>query len=342
MNVLRIRPLKTSLLKQICAIGIILLISQVFIYALPGVQQKVSGRVTDSSGSPLPGVTVVVKGTTQGSITDQKGNFSLPSVKADDVVVFSFIGMKTLEEPAGGRNYIEVVLEEDLVQLDEVVAIGYMTQRKVDLTGSVAVVSATEIAKNSYSNVLKSIQGKVPGVYILTDGDVTSSVDIQIRGLTSVNSSAPLIVIDGVASTTNLSSINPKDIESIQILKDAASASIYGARAASGVILINTLQAKSGDLQVNYNLKTSFSKMLNKPDLCNTEEYGAAHFWGYVNDGLDPNEQTQIYDYDWHYDEDGHIVLDKVNPSEWLNIEQTQKSADTDWWNEVFKTLLSD
>jgi len=341
MNEFKKLPSAVRILRQIMVFGMILLLSQGNLIALPGSQQKITGRVVDISGDPLPGVTVVVKGTTQGSITDKDGIFSLPAARSQDIIVFSFIGMKTMEVVVGDKTTFNVTMEEDLVQLEEVVAIGYMTQRKVDLTGSVAVVSATEIAKNSYSNVLKSIQGKVPGVYILTDGDVTSSVDIQIRGLTSVNSSAPLIVIDGVASTTNLSGINPKDIESIQILKDAASASIYGARAAGGVILINTLQARSGDLQVSYNLKTSFSKMLNKPDLCNTEEYGAAHFWGYVNDGLDPNEQTQIYDYDWHYDEDGHVVLDKVNPSEWLNIEQTQRSADTDWWDEVFKTSFT-
>jgi TonB-linked SusC/RagA family outer membrane protein len=341
MNELEHLSFKEKILRQILAFGMILLLSQGCLFALPGAQQKVTGRVVDNSGDPLPGVTVVIKGTTQGTITDQEGQFTLPAASADDILVFSFIGMKTMEEPLGNRTRVEVVMEEDLVQLEEVVAIGYMTQRKVDLTGSVSVVSKTDIVENSYSNVLKSIQGKVPGVYILTDGDVTSGVDIEIRGITSVNSSAPLIVIDGVASTASLSSINPRDIESIQVLKDAASASIYGARAAGGVILINTLQAKTGDLQVSYEVKGSFSKIFNKPDLCNAVEYGTAHFWGFVNDGLDPNTQTQIYDYDWHYDTDGHVVLDKVTPVEWLNIAHTQKSADTDWWDEVFKTSFT-
>lgn len=341
MNVLRMKPLKARSIMRIIALGMILLFCQSIVYALHGEQQKIAGKVVDTSGNPLPGVTVVIKGTTQGTITDKDGAFALPSAKSDDIIVFSFIGMKTFEESVGNRNYLVITMEEDLVQLQEVVAIGYMTQRKVDLTGSVSVVSKSDIVENSYSNVLKSIQGKVPGVYILTDGDVTSGVDIQIRGITSVNSSSPLIVIDGVASTASLSSINPRDIESIQILKDAASASIYGARAAGGVILINTLQAKTGDLQVSYEAKGSFSRILSKPNLCNAVEYGAAHFWGYVNDGLDPNAQTQIYDYDWHYDTNGNVVLDKVTPVEWLNIEQTQKSADTDWWDESFKTSFT-
>ncbi len=335
-------PGKKRIIRQIISFAVILLLCQNYSFALPDAQQKLTGKVTNNEGDPLPGVTVVIKGTTQGAITDTQGNFSLPAARSQDIVMFSFIGMKTLEVPVGDRKTLDVVMEEDLVQLNEVVAVGYMTQRKVDLTGSVSVVSKTDIAQNSYSNVLKSIQGKVPGVSILTDGDVTSGVDIEIRGITSVNSSSPLIVIDGVASTANLANLNPKDIESIQILKDAASASIYGARAAGGVILINTIQAKKGDLQVSYEVKGSLSKIYNKPDLCNTEEYGAAWFWGFVNDGSsDPSAQAKIYSYDWHRDEDGHAVLDKVTPVEWLNLAHTQKSADTDWWDEAFKTSFT-
>lgn len=304
-------------------------------------QGTVTGKVMNTDNEPLAGVTVVIKGTNKGTLTDMDGRYSLELSPRDRTLVFSFIGMKTLEIDIDGRNVVDAVLQVEVQQLDEVVAVGYMTQKKADMTGSIAVVSNTDIRENAYSNVLKSIQGRVPGVYILTDGDVTSGVDIQIRGLTSVNATAPLIVIDGVATTTSLSNLNPKDIESIQVLKDAASASIYGARAASGVILINTIQAKKGDLQVSYEVKGSFSRILSKPNLMNAKEYGEAFFWGYVNDGLDPNEQSQIYDYEWHRDENGHVVLDAVNPVEWLNIAQTQKSADTDWWDECFKTSFT-
>jgi TonB-linked SusC/RagA family outer membrane protein len=329
------------LTKQIIAIIMILALVNSNVFAMFGEQQKISGKVVNTAGEPVIGATVVIKGTSKGVLTDSGGKFSIESNSAKDIILVSFIGMKNNEVIVGNKTYIEIILEQSIVQLDEVVAVGYMTQKKADLTGSVSIVSNKEISKNSYSNVLKSIQGKVPGVYIVTDGDVTSAVDIQIRGLTSINPSQPLIVIDGVASTINLSSINPKDIQSIQVLKDAASASIYGARAAGGVILITTLQAKKGDLNISYDVKTSFSKILNKPDLCNTLEYGAAHFWGYVNDGLDPNAQTQVYKYDWHRDDNGNAVLDKVNPVEWLNIAHTQKSADTDWWDEVFKTSFT-
>jgi TonB-linked SusC/RagA family outer membrane protein len=307
-------------------------------------QKSITGVVYDSDRNSLPGVTVVIKGTTLGALTDSNGRFTLPSVTDKDILLFSFIGMKSKEVSVGDRSYLDVFMEEDVIQLDEVVAVGYMTQKKADLTGSVAVVTRKNIQENSYSNVLRTLQGQVPGLYIVADGDPTSTVDIQIRGLTSVNEASPLIVIDGVPTTTNLRNLNPKEIESIQILKDAASASIYGARAASGVILINTIQAKKGDMQVSYDAKFSVSSIINKPHLCNTEEYGAAYWQGYLNDGMDPSASSLLYDYEWHYDGDGNAVLDKVIPVEWLNAEgtpQLQKSADTDWWSEVMKPSIT-
>jgi TonB-linked SusC/RagA family outer membrane protein len=300
-------------------------------------QKTVTGIVYDSNRNPLPGVTVVLKGSSTGTFTNSEGKFTIMIDSDEDIIVFSFIGMKTIEEIVGDRATVEVVMEEDLVQLDEIIAIGYMTQRKADLTGAVSVITKSNLENNSYSNVLKAIQGKVAGVNILTDGDPASDVNINIRGITSINSSSPLLVIDGVASTSNLRDLNPNDIESIQILKDAASASIYGSRAASGVILVNTLQAKKGDLNVNYDAKFSTSNVFNKPDLLNTEDWGRAHWMAMINDGLDPNEHSEIYDYEWHYDDEGIAVLDKVTPVEWLNSAQTQKSTDTDWWDEVFK-----
>ena len=345
MKKLKIPPRWMEYCKRIFLLLVALLFIQYTAMPLPVLQQNVvTGKVIDTENQPLPGVSVVIKGTTKGTLTAADGTFSLELSPGDRTIVFSFVGMKTLELPIGGRTYLEAVMEVEVQQLDEVVAVGYMTQKKADLTGSIAVVTKNDIEQNSYSNVLRTIQGKVPGVYIVTSGDPTSAVDIQIRGLTSVNSSSPLVVIDGVATTTNLRNINPKDIESVQILKDAASASIYGARAASGVILINTLQAKKGDLQISYDVKGSLSHIINKPNLCNTYEYGASHFWGYLNDGLDPSATSLFFDFDWHYDDDGVPVLDEVIPIEWLNAEgtpQLQKSADTDWWAEVFKPSFS-
>ena len=300
-------------------------------------QDVVKGSVTDEQGNPIAGATVFVKGTTRGTTTDINGNFTLEITPEDKVVVFSFIGMETQEVSIDGRTYLEVKMTVEVQQLSEIITVGYMTQKKADLTGSIAVVTKNDLQRNTYSNVLRSIQGKVAGVNIITDGDPASGVNINIRGITSINSSSPLLVIDGVASTASLRDLNPNDIESIQILKDAASASIYGARAASGVILINTLQAKKGDLSINYDAKFSTSNVYNKPELLNTREWGIAHWMAMINDGLDPNTNSELYDYEWHYDDDGIAVLDDLTPVEWLNSAQTQKSSDTDWWDEVFK-----
>ena len=301
-------------------------------------QKTVTGKVSDPDGNPLIGVTVIIKETNKGTLTDAEGKFALELSPGDRTIAFSFIGMKTQEVDISDRTYIETVMELEIQQIDEVIAVGYMTQKKADLTGSIAVVTKSSLEKNNYPNLLRTIQGKVPGVYILTDGDPGSSKEnIQIRGITSVNASPPLIVIDGVATTINLKDLNPNDIESIQILKDAASASIYGARAAGGVILVNTRQGRKGEFSVSYNVKASISSTMKRPELCNTEELGRAWWQAYIYDGVDPNVNSLVYDYDWHYDDTGIPVLDKVTPVEWLNLDHTQKSADTDWWGEVFK-----
>jgi TonB-linked SusC/RagA family outer membrane protein len=219
--------------------------------------------------------------------------------------------------------------------LDEVVVVGYMTQRKADLTGSVAVISSKELEKNNFSNVLQSLQGKVPGMYITGDGNPVGNVNVQIRGLTSMRSAPPLVVIDGLPTNNfNLRDINPNDIASMQVLKDAASASIYGSRAASGVILIETKKGKEGETRINYNGSYGVSSFMNREELMNTQQYGQAMFQAAVNDGLDPNEVTQIYNYEWHRDENGAAILDQVTPIEWLNADETMRSADTDWFKE--------
>jgi TonB-dependent SusC/RagA subfamily outer membrane receptor len=209
-----------------------------------------------------------------------------------------------------------------------------MTQRKADLTGSVAVISSDVIEKNSYSNVMQGLQGRVPGMHITTDGSPVGNVNVQIRGLTSMRSAPPLVVIDGLPTNINLRDINPNDIASMQVLKDAASASIYGSRAASGVILIETKSGKAGETRVTYDGSTGVSSFMNRIKMMNTAQYGQALWQAAINDGRDPNKVTQIYNYDWHRDEHGIAVLDKVTPLEWLNADKTMPSADTDWFKE--------
>ena len=311
-------------------------------FSLPELYEKksalaeatVSGRVSDSNSEPIPGVTVSVQGTTTGTATDMDGRYSI-IVPDGSTLVFSFIGFETQTLLVAGRTVIDVVLAEDMASLDEVVVVGYMTQRKADLTGAVAVVSEEDIKKNNFSNVLQSLQGKVPGMYITGDGSPVGNVSVQIRGLTSMRSAPPLVVIDGLPTNNfNLRDINPNDIASIQVLKDAASASIYGSRAASGVILIETKKGKPGETMITYNGSFGVSSFMNREEMMNTQQYGQALWQAAINDGHDPNNVTQIYSYEWHRDANGNAVLDRVTPREWLNDEQTMRSTDTDWFKE--------
>lgn len=300
----------------------------------PRAEVSVSGRVTDSQGGPIPGVTVSVQGTSIGTATDMDGYYALV-VPEGSILVFSFIGYETQTHALDGRSVLDVMLIEDMASLEEVVVIGYMTQRKADLTGAVAVVSEEDIRKNNFSNVLQSLQGKVPGMYITGDGNPVGNVNVQIRGLTSMRSAPPLIVIDGLPTNNfNLRDINPNDIASIQVLKDAASASIYGSRAASGVILIETKKGRAGETLITYNGSFGVSSFMNREDMMNTHQYGQALWQAAINDGHDPNNVTQIYNFEWHRDASGQAVLDRVVPREWLNDEQTMPSADTDWFKE--------
>jgi TonB-linked SusC/RagA family outer membrane protein len=223
-------------------------------------QKPVFGRVTDSSGSPLPGVSVVIKGTTTGTITDVNGNYSLPNVPENATLQFSFVGMKGLEVVVAGKSTVNVKMEEDAIGIEEVVAVGYGTMKKSDLTGSVVRVNQATIKDRPNVSIVQSIQGSVPGLNI---GQVNTSggePSISIRGRTSLSGlSAPLIVLDNVIFRGNLIDINPKDIESIDILKDASSAAIYGSQATNGVIIITTSKGKGPVDKPEINYTSSYS-----------------------------------------------------------------------------------
>lgn len=303
--------------------------------------QTVTGTVTDSdTGAPLPGATVMVRGTTTGTTTGLEGGFSLEVPSLQDTLVFSFLGYQTSEVPIAGRSIVNIALQVQAIMGEDVVVTGYMQEEKADLTGAVSVIDAEQLEGTNYSNVAQTLQGKVPGVIIQTDGDPRGNASIQIRGITSVNANPPLIVVDGMPTQLNLNDINPATIASIQVLRDAAAASIYGSRAASGVILIETEKGARGGTVVNYQSTIGGSRIMQVPDMLNTQQYGQALWQAAVNDGLDPNEQTQLYTYEWHTDANGAPVLESVTPRQWLNPEQTMPSADTDWWDEVLQTGL--
>lgn len=242
-----------------------------------GIEQTktISGKVMDAFNDPLPGVTVVIKGTSKGTITDMDGNYTLVDVPGTAVLQFSFIGMKTQDITVGSQNNINITLEEESIGLDEIVAIGYGVQRKADLTGSVANISSEKLNTQSNINIGSALQGKIAGVDIVSQGGSPGAGSkIMIRGIGTLNNSSPLYIVDGMYMD-NMDHINPNDIASIDVLKDASSSAIYGSRAANGVIIITT---KEGDntngtpiVDVSINLGV---QMPNKYlDLLNAEEW---------------------------------------------------------------------
>jgi TonB-dependent SusC/RagA subfamily outer membrane receptor len=205
-------------------------------------QKSISGKVTDSSGASLPGVSVVVKGTTTGIITDINGNYSLPNIPENATLQFSFVGMKTQEVKPGSKSLVNVALEDETIGIEEVVAIGYGVQKKESVTGSIAGVTSKDLERVHSATVSSALAGKLAGVsFRMPDGRPGASANIQIR-----NMGAPLYVIDGIQKDAGqFNNISPNDIESLSILKDA-SAAIYGVRAANGVVVVTTKRGKLG------------------------------------------------------------------------------------------------
>ena len=241
--------------------------------------KSISGKVTDSSGAPLPGVTVVIKGTSTGNITDANGNYSLSNISVDATLQFSFVGMKAQEVKVSGQTQINITLLEETIGIDEVVAVGYGTVKKSDLTGSLSSVSSKQFIDQPVKTVENLIQGRASGVQVTTlSGMPGGSVKVRIRGTTSINkSSDPLYVIDGIISSSGLEQITPTDIQSIEVLKDASSTAIYGSRGANGVVLVTTKKGIKGRSQLTFESSVGFSKMIiNKHDLLSAFEYATA------------------------------------------------------------------
>ena len=239
-------------------------------------QVNVNGIVKDATGETVIGASVMVKGTKTGTVTDFDGNFHVECAPGSTLVI-SYIGYKTQEVKASEN--MEVTLQEDANDLQEVVVTGYTTQRKADLTGAVSVMNMKEPVSASDPNMLNSMQGKLAGVQIVTDaapGGGGSS--IVVRGMSSINGGSPLLIVDGIATSENMNSINPADIESIQVLKDASSASIYGSRAANGVIIITTKQGEGEKLTVNVNYAASLQTVGKTYDMLNSTEWGQAYW----------------------------------------------------------------
>ena len=298
-------------------------------------QVDVSGVVKDANGEPVIGATVTEEGTKNATVTDFDGKFRL-KVTGGKKLTISYIGYKS-ETVAPGPS-LNIVLQEDSQALDELVVTGYTTQRKADLTGAVSVVSMDDIADLNENNPMKALQGRVPGMNITADGNPSGSATIRIRGVGTLNNNDPLYIIDGVPTKAGMHELNGNDIESIQVLKDAASASIYGSRAANGVIIITTKKGKAGQLRIDVDASVSASMYANRLDVLNAKEYGQAMWQAYVNGGQDPNTNPLGYRYDWGYDANGYPQLNGITMSRFLDSANTVPSADTDWVDETTRT----
>ncbi|PIQ22017.1 MAG: SusC/RagA family TonB-linked outer membrane protein [Cytophagales bacterium CG18_big_fil_WC_8_21_14_2_50_42_9] len=257
--------------------------------AEPAMALTITGTVTSSKGETLPGVTVLVKGTSSGTTTDPNGNYTInvPDGQENGTLVFSFIGYTTQEVPINNRTTVNVTLGDDVKALEEVVVIGYQTVRKSDVTGAVSVVSAENANRVTASSVAESIQGLAPGVTVRNSGVPGQGAAIEIRGVASFNDTNPLYVIDGMIAEANVT-INNNDIASIQILKDASAAAIYGSRAANGVIIITTKQGKEGPAKVSFSAKTGVQNISNRWDVMNSTEFAAMQRTMYTNSGATP------------------------------------------------------
>ncbi len=236
-------------------------------------QKSVSGKVTDSSGGALPGVTVVVKGTTNGSITDANGRYSLANIPVNATLQFSFVGMKMQEITVGNKTTINVTLAEETVGIEEVVAIGYGTQKKASLTGSIAAVKGEELQKSTSTNFSNALAGQLPGLVVIsrTGEPGNDGSTLRIRGANTLGDNSPLIVVDGIANRS-LDRLDPATIESVSVLKDA-SAAIYGAQAANGVILVTTKRGESGKPTIQLSLSQGWNQPTVLPKMADAATY---------------------------------------------------------------------
>jgi TonB-linked SusC/RagA family outer membrane protein len=301
---------------------------------------EVKGTVLSSEdGMPLPGASVTVSGTTNSTSADMDGNFTLANVAPGAQLNVSYIGFQT--QTIAAQATISVTLKSDNKELEAVVVTGYSTQKKTDIIGAVAVVDMKALNKQVTPNPIQALQGRVAGVRVTTDGSPSgANTNVVIRGVGTLNNTSPLLVIDGVPTKAGMHELNPNDIETIQVLKDASSASIYGSRASNGVIIITTKKGKNGKMRINFNNYTAISSYTNRTKVLNAEQYGQALWQANVNDGIDPNSNNVSYQFAWNV-QNGRPTLNKVLVPEYLDAAHTLKSTNTDWYDAISRTGIA-
>jgi len=296
-------------------------------------KKTITGNVSSPGGETLPGVNVSIKGTTIGTITDIDGNFTLSAVGEEDVLLISFIGYKPQEVPVVGRSTFNFTLEEEMTDLDEVVVVGYGVQKKALVTGANQNVKGEKIAELNTATAMEALQGVAPGVSISrANGQPGAGTEVTIRGMGTINNFGPLYVVDGVV-VGDIDYLNASDIESIDVLKDAASAAIYGSRAANGVVLVTTKKGKSGKTQVTYDAYYGIQNIYKKPALLNAQEYMQIMDESRINDGMAP--------YDWQAELSNNAWIDsefdgigaQLGQDIWTKLEGGWQG--TNWLDEI-------
>ncbi|PQA60918.1 SusC/RagA family TonB-linked outer membrane protein [Siphonobacter curvatus] len=267
-------------------------------------ERRITGKVSAADGQAVPGVSVQVKGTTRGVVTDASGLYTLNSVSTSDVLVFSAVGYRIQELPVGNQTTLNISLQEETKALDEVVVTGYGTQRKKDITGAVTVVKGADLTALPTANLTQALQGRAAGVTVGNDNSPGGGTMVRIRGFGTINNNSPLYIVDGVPTQGTLNNINPNDIESLQVLKDASAASIYGARAANGVVIITTKKGKPGEPKLTFDMYVGVQRPGRFLNLLNSQELGQQIWASARNVGQTPShgqygsgEQPVIPDY---------------------------------------------
>lgn len=247
------------------------------------VGRRISGKITDNAGVSLIGVNIMIKGTTKGTITDIDGNFALEDVPANAILEISYIGYASQTIPVGNQTVINITMSDDTQLLEEVVVVGYGVQKKLSVTNAISSVDSEKLSDRNSTNMEQALQGKLPGLTIIDRGGApgSESLTMRIRGVTSLNDNNPLVLIDGIPGS--LSQVNPVDIETVSVLKDAASAAIYGSRAAAGVILVTTKAPKEGKLSITYNGYVGWAWSNNNPEHMDAVTYMIHQNQAYMN-----------------------------------------------------------
>jgi len=288
-------------------------------------QQRATGRVTDEKGEPLIGVTILVKGTTEGTVTDADGKFSLPAT-IDDVLQFSYIGYVQQEMTLKSLKAVQVTLLEDSELLDEVVVIGYGTARKSDLTGSISSLRGDRLTGQTNPNLSAQLQGQMAGVQVMrSTGDPSASSEILIHGVTTISDSSPLVIIDGISGT--LDDVDPSEVQDIQVLKDAASAAIYGSRAAAGVILISTKRAKNNQFSMSYNYEYGIDKPMTMPKYARARDWMVFKNELTYNDGGDDLYGVYSQDFIDSYEANHLLDPDHYPMTDWQDVLLKEQSS---------------